>query len=431
MALSKPLSTYDIALAIHASSLDVGTLCTSPLVSPWARYKPFRNSALDFASDSAYEAARVAANYGIGIPSAQGTSAPNTLLTTAKTFGVPDWNWSSVGRAWNPAAPRGKDGGGVGINEWYRMFDFVGYEAENFPFHGSAVTVEGAMKYKIDVYGRHVKRAPNLPMVRPTALTESDLTASVGRWQTRYIGIVYRPQGSTTGWECKSFLASSIPYTITISGLAAGTVYDAAFFICGKALSSKDDITSSDWFYLAPYPYFTLGDYQDFGFEPSVIGNAAVFPTSIALTLGYKCQTSSEYRRISEVKLCHRASTHYTQVSGNRYQITKLKSGVVADNEDDVVIYNSNPLMVPPADSVQNFPPPQGGLAPLNTFTLNIDPSKVNEGATFLVFRHQHFINNEWVDDVQGADGNAETTTLTGGGLYAIRLTYRLPSDPV
>ena len=59
--LTAPLSLGDIATALGTISLDLGTLCTSPSIDKWARYKPIEHHNIGYVS----EAGRRLENYGL------------------------------------------------------------------------------------------------------------------------------------------------------------------------------------------------------------------------------------------------------------------------------------------------------------------------------------------------------------------------------
>ena len=61
---SSGISIAEVKTVLHESSLDLGTLCRSNNINPWAKYKPFRNSALWFANAKAHTDALAAVHYG-------------------------------------------------------------------------------------------------------------------------------------------------------------------------------------------------------------------------------------------------------------------------------------------------------------------------------------------------------------------------------
>lgn len=113
-AIHKPLSTFDIAKALHANSTDTGTLCSSGLISPWAKYKPLRRGV----TVELTEQERAASHYGMKFPTTLSATAPYYLLSY----------YDGEMNGWDKLLPRGKGGGDYGEDEWYRILDFDGYE---------------------------------------------------------------------------------------------------------------------------------------------------------------------------------------------------------------------------------------------------------------------------------------------------------------
>lgn len=107
-----PISIYDVQRALGISGGgDLGTLCRASQINVFSKCKPFRNNALDYASDAARETAAKTVNFGTGIVSCG-------RLTFA----------SKHQDLWTHLAPRGANGGGSGYNEHYRLADFKKYQ---------------------------------------------------------------------------------------------------------------------------------------------------------------------------------------------------------------------------------------------------------------------------------------------------------------
>lgn len=92
--LTRPLNTADIAQATGEVSLDVGTLCKSSKINPFAKYKPLQHAAVGEVT----EEERANANFGLSIPGA--LTDPAQLINATSV-------WSYTDRT------------------WYRMFDFT------------------------------------------------------------------------------------------------------------------------------------------------------------------------------------------------------------------------------------------------------------------------------------------------------------------
>lgn len=111
----KGVSVYDVQRALGDGHRDVGSLCSSPKINTWAKYKPYRSGLLYTSAE-----ARAAAHYGLNIDvfTSLGTpSTPNSFLAKL-VAGELEWEYLS---------PRGEGGGTGGANEWYRLLDFNGY----------------------------------------------------------------------------------------------------------------------------------------------------------------------------------------------------------------------------------------------------------------------------------------------------------------
>lgn len=110
--ITAPIGIYDVQRALGISGGgDLGTLCRASQINVFSKCKPFRNNAVDYASDAARETAAKTVNFGTGIVSCG-------RLTFA----------SKYQDLWTHLAPRGANGGGSGYNEHYRLVDFKKYQ---------------------------------------------------------------------------------------------------------------------------------------------------------------------------------------------------------------------------------------------------------------------------------------------------------------
>lgn len=110
--ITAPISIYDVQRALGISGGgDLGTLCRASQINVFSKCKPFRNNAVDYASDAARETAAKTVNFGTGIVSCG-------RLTFA----------SKYQDLWTHLAPRGANGSGTGYNEHYRLVDFKKYQ---------------------------------------------------------------------------------------------------------------------------------------------------------------------------------------------------------------------------------------------------------------------------------------------------------------
>ena len=107
------VSIADVQTALGSLKNDIGQLITAtnasnkPLVNKWAKFKPVRDSTLGLID----EERRILALHGLNIP----------------TCGIVDYA-SKYNQEWTYNVPRGKGGGTLGYDEWYRIRDFEGYQ---------------------------------------------------------------------------------------------------------------------------------------------------------------------------------------------------------------------------------------------------------------------------------------------------------------
>ena len=203
MGTGLSLGEIDGVLGTHMNKPDLGSLCTSNSINAWAKYKPFRNSALYFASASDWSTAMEASGCGFG-----NLADANITIYNSSQDG-PDkgvrFYFDSSSPFWTPEwAPKYKKPRGVGVvngvsvNEPYRQLDFAdltasstyGYNSEakppveiSFPESirqtGSTITVKtnGSVSGGFDVN---------------TNLTTNNLFASLDPGKNYYLGILFR-----------------------------------------------------------------------------------------------------------------------------------------------------------------------------------------------------------------------------------------------
>lgn len=158
--LTAPVSVADVARACGMSGGDLGTLIAGGAINPMARYKPLRSSRPDILTD----AARIAAGHGFPVlPSVN----PRTVI------GSPG--------PWVYAKPRGLNGGGSGVHEWFRMLDFI---------KTVAATAEG--------YAPNAA-APARVMLDGTIYTGA-MTVITALFD-EVVDYAYREEGSTLSWQ--------------------------------------------------------------------------------------------------------------------------------------------------------------------------------------------------------------------------------------
>lgn len=111
--LEKPISISNLRTLLVNSSWSLGNLCTSSTIAKWAKYKPVRHSS----TAELTEAQRKSVNCGM--------VAPTDSSGNINALNHPE---DAAARVWVYNRPRGYNGGGAGVHEWYRMLDFNGYD---------------------------------------------------------------------------------------------------------------------------------------------------------------------------------------------------------------------------------------------------------------------------------------------------------------
>ena len=160
--ITAPVDVYgDIAAVFGIASGDVGYLFANAPINKWSLYKPVRHPSPGVLTDAMFKSV----NYGY---------EPNSysLLSAAVTA----WQGGSI---WNYLKPRGLNGGGTGVHEWYRVLDFDGYN------HSSLCPFD--VTYN------------NEPTLNSTAQYNCSFVADIVHWNE---WASYAPQGYTTLYLC-------------------------------------------------------------------------------------------------------------------------------------------------------------------------------------------------------------------------------------
>lgn len=111
------ISIGDIQQFFGNSRNDIGSLISNVTINKWAKYKPVRSAKLGILSDSD----RKSVQQGLSTTIYTQTGEPTSSLSFfyALLAGNLPWSYNR---------PRGLNGGGTGIHEWYRFLDFDGYD---------------------------------------------------------------------------------------------------------------------------------------------------------------------------------------------------------------------------------------------------------------------------------------------------------------
>ena len=115
--ISRPVNVIDdVAYVLGESSGDVGTLCTSSRINMWSKFKPVRNASKGVSTKAETLNIMKAAGYGF-------IMADGVALNSVNYTQLINYARTNRGK-WLYGAPRG-----AGNNEWFRLLDFEGYNA--------------------------------------------------------------------------------------------------------------------------------------------------------------------------------------------------------------------------------------------------------------------------------------------------------------
>lgn len=133
--ITDPVNTDDVNAVLGENSHDVGTLCSSPKINKWAKYKPViidtpYHSHLTATDDQWYKGDDKKCGFSlpIGSPGANGPTVANLYKSNA-------WDY-------NPPSPYKYDSTGkviAGRGDWCRLEDFIGYYYGAKPFLFSGI----------------------------------------------------------------------------------------------------------------------------------------------------------------------------------------------------------------------------------------------------------------------------------------------------
>lgn len=208
--ITAPVTVTDVRTALSSSSKDVGTLCSSPSVNVWAKYKPVPLAEIVPLRSSAWW---------------KGTSGMCGMdITTYNSLTALFAALSGGNYAWGRELPTG------GTAAPYRLLDFQGYNhnAEN------PVGAIGGTSYTISS-GR-ITIQYDMAAVGSDNITLSDIEINGDSLDEYYLGVyAYGGTGSTSSFYCTASqpFTSSTDMSIEITGLTdsyAGTYNVIPFF---------------------------------------------------------------------------------------------------------------------------------------------------------------------------------------------------------
>ena len=351
------ISIYDIQQALGIGVYnDIGGLITygaaNNKIKKWAKYKPVRSSKLGIMTLADFQDVY----FGLTVP-IYGTGYTTNISTFLGQF--------PSSYAYN--APRGKDGGGTGVNEWFRFLDFNGYNNNATPF----VYEQGCTFPHSYAYGGAGAGGCNFTLSLNTGTSLHDGIA-IGDWKvggssgaafnTYYFGLIFQH-----GTDTPKIVTSSYPvndsqgrgYTLNIGdsgndgldGLVTSysyTVYPILSRVVHSTVSSIGNATSET---IVAIPANTF--------------NFSQYPVSATVT--YDIPTADAYigaraRLYISATIAINSTGGYTSISTNHIQLYRASSNT--DTSGTLIkSYNDLPAITttdpyPFEDSIQmdNFP---------------------------------------------------------------------------
>ena len=207
----------DLQGLLKTANNDFEDMVASPLINRWAKCKPFRYAAWNFASDAARAAARKEVNQGFDIESAR-------IGTTSDLSGiVAKYNTIDEANGWEYLHPIG------GSSSPNRMRDFDGYNHKAEPFIGGMTIPSRWAKQEGDFPVSFL-----VPQKSDTDLTHHDIPAITNA----YIGIAFVASDGTISrmTSTDTIAKEGISVSFPVINLVAGT-YDVYPFLSEKPLT--------------------------------------------------------------------------------------------------------------------------------------------------------------------------------------------------
>jgi len=193
--ISRPVDVRgDIAAVLGVSSGDVRTLCTSPAIKPWAKYKPVNYGTLAVTGKTSGSQYWKASDGKCGF-----------VITEATEFGIPSNSSSFVARLlagslrWTRAA--------LSSSEYARVLDFDGYDHNAF---SPIFPWEGITALQVDSQDELHLQWDVDPSGRDGELTLSDFTINGTALTSYYFGAVL--------WYNNSSYEVAAPSTVSNDG---------------------------------------------------------------------------------------------------------------------------------------------------------------------------------------------------------------------
>lgn len=199
---NKGVEIADLQAVLRSSKNTIGGLITYGNINKWAKYKPFRSSSLNPDATT-----RQNAHYGLSIASA-----------TATDLGSPSSSSSFLGKlvagqlVWDYLRPRGMNGGGSGVHEWFRMLDFNGY------YHDSICPVGDVYPVSTFTNGNGII-AWDLPNLDNGNIQLSDFSVNGTALTNFYLGVLLYQSDSRYNIVTSDSILGTGDVEITLSGI--------------------------------------------------------------------------------------------------------------------------------------------------------------------------------------------------------------------
>lgn len=242
--ITAPIGIADVSAALSENSSDVGTLCRSTKIKPWARHKPQRSSA-HITNDEVWGGEY--GNFGFGIVS-DGlirSITGNNITTLIEHYTTDGWN------GWRYLAPRLT--GILGITDRYRLLDFDGYNHNASPEYSMATQLYATEGNALSITP-HQKSFAN----DATILRIGDL-ATMQDYDGNGTPFHFGAFVATTSGELKDMAVSDTPITSGVSGVTLDKVaslpvgeYKVYCFLATKSGTYADLVGST--FHALPFP---------------------------------------------------------------------------------------------------------------------------------------------------------------------------------
>lgn len=210
--------------------IHLADLCQSASVNKWAKYKPFRFSADNFASVSARDMARKSAQQGFDLTNAK-------IGSNGSLAGIAD-KYDGEDNGWNYIQPRGRE-----YNEPNRLRDFDGYNHSALPFIGgfSAPSRWSKTQDAFNVSFRIVQTD-----TETCDLTHLDIPAIA----EAYIGVaLVDADGNVSRMTADDTIANvGVAMTVPVASLTVGDYIMYPFFSTKKlSFTDEDTIVSQQY----------------------------------------------------------------------------------------------------------------------------------------------------------------------------------------